>query len=257
MALVDMGLGGKVALVVGGAKNLGRIESLALAEAGADIAIVDVDIPAARETAREIRRVTGRRVIVLKADVRSTAQIDRAVLKVASRLGGIDVLVYNAATQLRKKVWEVTDEEWHRVMDTNLTGAFVSGRAVARQMIKQGRGGKIINVGSIGTFVAEPDRSVYVSSKAGLGNLTKAFAIDLAPYNIYVNGFCPGVFNSGLVKLTGQLQPGFLQTLVERTLLKRQGYPEEVAGITVFLASPASNYINAENILIDGGMLAH
>ncbi len=256
MALVDMSLDGKVALVVGGAKNLGRIESLALAEAGADVAIIDIDIPAARETAREIRQAK-RRALVLKADVRSTAQIDRAVQRVADRLGGIDVLVYNAATQLRKKVWEVTDKEWHNVMDTNLTGAFASGRAVARQMIKQGRGGKIINVGSIGTFVAEPDRSVYVSSKAGLGNLTKAFAIDLAPHNIYVNGICPGVFDSGLVKQSGQLQPGFLQGLVERTLLKRQGIPEEIAGITVFLASPASNYINAENILIDGGMLAH
>lgn len=257
MGLVNTDLSGKVALVVGGAKNLGRIESMALAEAGADIAIIDIDIPAARETAREIRKATKRRVLVLKADVRSTAQIDRAVQKIVGRFGAINVMVYNVATQLRKKVWDMTDEDWRRVLDINLTGAFISARAVARQMIKQGQGGKIINIGTIGAFVAEPDRSAYCASKGGLKLLTKALAVDLAPYNIHVNGICPGVFDTGLVKETSYLQPTFLQSLVDRTLFKRQGRPEEIAGITVFLASAASDYVTGENILIDGGMLAH
>ncbi|MDO8491945.1 MAG: SDR family oxidoreductase [Dehalococcoidia bacterium] len=257
MGLVNMRLDGKVALVVGGAKNLGKIECMALAEAGADIAIIDIAIPEARETANEIRKATKRRVIVLKADVRSTPQIDRAVQKIADKMGSIDVMVYNAGTTIRKKVWDMSDEDWDRVLDINLTGAFVSARATARQMIKQGKGGKIINISTMAAFVGEPDRTAYCASKGGMNLLTKALAIDLAPHNIQVNGICPGVFDTGLVKETSFLQPAFHQSLVDRTLYKRRGWPHEIAGITVFLSTPASDYITGDNILLDGGMLAH
>lgn len=257
MTLIKMDLAGKVALIIGGAKSLGKIECMAMAEAGADIVIVDIDMPAARETAREIRQITRRRVLPLKADVRSTAQIDRAVQRTVNRFGAIHIMIYNAATAVRKKVWDMTDEDWHLVLDTNLTGAFVSARAVARQMIKQGQGGKIINISSIGAFVAPAGRTAYAASKGGLNLLTMALANDLAPYNIYVNGICPGVFASGLAIETSHLQPEYHRSMVDRTLFKRAGYPEEIAGITVFLASPASDYMTGENIIIDGGILAH
>lgn len=253
MGLPKMDLAGKVALVTGGSRGLGRGMALALAEAGADVAVAARTVSALEEVAEEIRQ-RGRQSLALPTDVSKVAQINKMVGEVVEGFGRIDILVNNAGTIVRKPSLELTEEEWDRVVDTILKASFFCAQAVAKVMIKQKRG-KIINIGSLTSKRGISGIIPYVASRGGILQLTKALAVEWAPYNINVNAIAPGYFK------TQQTAPLFankkwVKKTVARIPLGRTGKPQDLAGVVVFLASEASDYITGQMIFVDGGWLA-
>jgi len=253
MSLSKMDLTGKVALVTGGSRGLGRGMALALAEAGADVAVAARSVSGLEETAEEIRR-RGRRSLVLPTDVSKVAQVNKMVEDTLDEFGGIDILVNNAGTIVRKPSLELTEEEWDKVVDTILKASFFCAQAAAKTMIKQKKG-KIINIGSLTSKRGIPGIIPYVASRGGILQLTKGLAVEWAPYNINVNAIGPGYFK------TQQTAPLFankewVKKTVARIPLGRTGIPEDLAGAVVFLASEASDYITGQMIFVDGGWLA-
>lgn len=239
----------KTALVVGGGSGLGQAIATGLSDAGATVIIAGRGEDKLRETVNLINGPTS----YVTLDVLDSGSIEKAVEKVVQDFGRIDILVNSAGTHLKKPTLDVTDEEWARVIDTNLTGAFRVCRAVGRQMVGQGSG-KIINIASLGASVALKDAAAYTSSKAGLVLLTKNLAVELAPDNIQVNAIAPGVFKTALNEkvLVGER----LERILANTPMKRLGKAEELAGTAVYLASRASDFVTGTVISVDGGFLA-
>src|SRR3989304_2621406 len=245
-------LKGKTALVVGGGSGLGQAIAIGLSKAGAAVSVSGRDISKLDETVKEITR-SGGVSSATEMDVLDNGSVNAATRKVVERSGSIDILVYSAGVHLKKPTLEVTDEEWSRVIETNLTGAFRVCRSVGAQMVKQGRG-KIINIASLGSFAALKDAAAYTSSKAGIVLLTKNLAVELAPHNIQVNAIAPGVFKTALNEkvLVGER----LERILSKTPLKRLRRAEELAGTAVYLSSAASDFVAGAVIPVDGGFLA-
>jgi len=248
-----MSLNGKVAIVTVGSRGLGRGMALALAEAGADVVVASRTLSALREVSQEIKD-KGRRALPIELDVWDLFSINQMVEKVLDEFGKIDILVNNAGMNIRKPAIEVTEEDWDRVVNTNLKGAFFCAQAVGKVMIKQRRG-KIINIGSLTSKVALPNMIAYAASRGGIMMLTRSLAVEWAKYNINVNAIGPGYFK------TSQTAPLFADKhWVEETLKKiplgKTGLPEDLGGTAVFLASEASDYITGQMIFVDGGWLA-
>ncbi|OGP21348.1 MAG: hypothetical protein A2054_08130 [Deltaproteobacteria bacterium GWA2_55_10] len=245
-------LKGKTALVVGGGSGLGQAIAIGLSKAGAAVSVSGRDISKLDETVKEITR-SGGVSSATEMDVLDNGSVNAATRKVVERSGSIDILVYSAGVHLKKPTLEVTDEEWSRVIETNLTGAFRVCRSVGAQMVKQGRG-KIINIASLGSFAALKDAAAYTSSKAGIVLLTKNLAVELAPHNIQVNAIAPGVFKTALNEkvLVGER----LERILGNTPMKRLGRAEELAGTAVYLSSAASDFVTGAVIPVDGGFLA-
>lgn len=257
MAIVNTSLKGKVALVTGGARGLAEYEALALAEAGAALSLIDIDLPGAKKMAQKLASASGVKAIALKCDITVPAEIQAAVDATIKQLGSVDILVNNAGWAKRVPLIETTLEDWNHMIDVNLKGAFLCTQVVARQMIKQGRGGKIVNIDSIAGKFGEPDRGAYCASKGGLHQITKVSAVEFGQYDIHVNGVGVGLFNAGMSAQTATVQPEFHKHMIGRTVFKRPGKPEEMGGITLFLASSASDYITGQTIYIDGGITIH
>lgn len=258
MPLFEADLNGKIALVTGGAQGLGKAEALALASAGANVSLVDIDLAQCEQTVRELALKSGRRVIAVKADVRAPAEVQHAVDTTTNILGGLHILVNNAGVLVRKEILDLTAEEWDWVMGVNVKGVFLCSQAAARQMIRQGQGGKIVNISSVAGFLGEPTRGAYCTSKGGVNQLTKVLAVEFAQHGICVNGVAPGIVAGGVAASLGTDQPEPLYVdLVNRISLKRRATPEEIAAIVVFLASSAADYITGQTILVDGGLTVH
>jgi NAD(P)-dependent dehydrogenase (short-subunit alcohol dehydrogenase family) len=251
MTLREFSLEGKVVLVTGAGRGLGRAGALALAGAGADCVLVSRTRSQLEETAAAVEAL-GRKALVAPADARNGAEIEATVAAAVARFGRIDILFNNAGTNVRKPVVEMTDEEWHTVMETNVKGVFVVARAVARQMIAQ-RGGVIINTSSASSVVPERDKVVYASSKGAIMQFTKGLAMELAPHGIRVNAIAPGYMLTPLVKGYLDSDADRRQRILSRIPLGRVGQPEEIGGALVFLASDASRYITGATVAIDGG----
>jgi NAD(P)-dependent dehydrogenase (short-subunit alcohol dehydrogenase family) len=243
--LEKFGLQGKVALVTGAGRNLGKTLALSLAEAGADVAVTSRTISEVQQTEQEIMK-KGRRALAISMDVTDLAEVERAVQKIVLELGRIDILVNNAASRCSKPILEMTKEEWQGVIDTNLTGAFFCCKAVGSFMIQQG-GGRIINISSRLGLQGSATRVAYCASKGALIQLTRALALEWAPYNILVNAVAPGLINTPPVAKV--IQEGKSAEIP----LKRAGEPEEIAPIVICLASDACTYMTGEVILVDGG----
>jgi NAD(P)-dependent dehydrogenase (short-subunit alcohol dehydrogenase family) len=246
-------LNGKVALVTGAARGLGRACALALAHEGADIALGLRDVATAADLELEIKTM-GRKVIRLQMDVSDLQQINDAVGRVVEIFGHIDILVNNVGIAPANLAENVTEEDFDHTVNLNLKGTFFTAQAVGKQMIKQ-RSGHIINMSSQAGFIALDSESVYCMTKAGVNHLTKNLASEWAKYNINVNAVAPTFIE------TPGTEPWlkdtvFRQSVVDRIPLGRIGKPMEVAGAVVFLASDAASLITGEILLIDGGWTA-
>ncbi|MHB1007415.1 MAG: SDR family NAD(P)-dependent oxidoreductase [Chloroflexota bacterium] len=247
-----MSLEGKVALVTGGSRGIGRAIAVALAQAGADVAVNYVRSAEGAEKTAELVRAAGRRAITIQADVARRAQAEAAVARVVAEFGHLDVLVSNAGTLTRTAFLDLTDEEWQKVIGTNLTGPFVMGQVVARQMVKQGNGGKIINVTSEVAERALPELSHYCASKGGLRQLTRTMAIELAPCGINVNAVAPGTTETDINRARMSIPEERAKRLA-RVPIGRLNQAEDVAAAAVFLAGPGSDTMVGATIAVDGG----
>jgi NAD(P)-dependent dehydrogenase (short-subunit alcohol dehydrogenase family) len=247
-------LTGQVALVTGAARGLGRAISLALANAGADVALGLRDVKADSGLAAEILKM-GRRALPLQMDMRRMKQIFSAVDRTAKEFGRIDILVNNAGIAPENLAEDVREKDFDATLDVNLKGTFFASQAAGRIMIRQ-KSGKIINMSSQAGFAALPTESIYCMTKAGIAHLTKCLAVEWGKYGITVNAVAPTFIRTpGTESVLSDA--AFRADTVERiAALHRIGEPMEVAGAVVFLASPAASLITGETILIDGGWTA-
>jgi NAD(P)-dependent dehydrogenase (short-subunit alcohol dehydrogenase family) len=247
-------LTGQVALVTGAARGLGRAISLALAQAGADVAMGLRDVATAGDLAGEIESL-GRQALPLQMDVMHLDQIFRAVEDTVERFGRLDILVNNAGGGFVNLPENVPEEEFDETLNKNVKATFFASQAAGRVMIRQKRG-CIVNMSSQAGFVALPTESVYCASKAAIAQLTKCLAVEWGKYNIRVNAVAP-TFIATPGTEAALSDPTFRADTIERiAALHRIGEPKEVAGAVVFLASDAASLITGHTLLIDGGWTA-
>ena len=242
-----MDLSGKVAIVTGSARGIGREIALRLAEAGANIVISD--IAGAESAAEEIKKM-GRQSLAINADVSSTADVANLVEKTAGEFGRIDILVNNAGIARDQLLLRMSDEDWETVLNVNLKSVFLCTRAVLRQMIKQ-RWGRIVSISSIVGIVGNPGQANYASSKAGIIGFTKSIAREVGSRGITVNAIAPGFIVS---KMTDQLSEEQKGEMLKRIPLGSLGTPRDVAEAVAFLASEEARYITGQVLGVDGGL---
>lgn len=266
---------GKVAIVTGAGRGIGKSIAITLAEAGADVTVAARTVKQIEQTADEIRRL-GRKALVVPADISKSDQVKNVVEQTVSQFGKIDILVNNAGIDILKPIafvpemrekklpeWQVaeswdtplTEEEWHQVMDTNLTSAFLFAQAIAPHMLRQKKG-KIINVSSTSSDLGTPYFSAYCVSKAGLSMFTRCLASEWAPFNICVNAVGPGVIVTEMSEEVLQ-KPTLREFVLNFLPIGRFGETRDVALLVLFLASEASNFITGQTFYIDGGQLGH
>jgi NAD(P)-dependent dehydrogenase (short-subunit alcohol dehydrogenase family) len=248
------GLEGQVALVTGAARGIGRAISLALADAGSDVALGLRDVTMASDLAEEIEGM-GRKALRLQMDVTDLGQVARAVDGAAQHFGKIDILVNNAGLGPENPAEDVREDDFDLTLAVNLKGTFFVSQAVGRVMIAQGSG-RIVNLGSQAGFVALPGESIYCMTKAAISHLTKCLAVEWGQHGITVNAVAPTfIVTPGTAPALED--PAVKADVLERiAALHRVGEPMDVAGAVVFLASPAASLITGETILIDGGWTA-
>ena len=244
-------LADRVAIVTGGNGGIGLGMARGLAEAGARVVIAARNHDKSRGAVEQLS-ATGAEAIALDVDVTSEADIARMVDEATRRFGRIDILVNNAGTNIRKPAQAVSLVEWHTVLDANLTSAFLCARSVYPQM-KNAGGGKIINIGSLLSMFGAAFAPAYGASKGGLLQLTKSLAVAWASDNIQVNAVLPGWIDTDLSREARRQIRGLDSAAVARTPMGRWGSPDDLAGVAVFLASAASNFITGAAIPVDGG----
>jgi NAD(P)-dependent dehydrogenase (short-subunit alcohol dehydrogenase family) len=247
-----MRLSGRVAAITGGALGIGRATALTFAEEGATIALGDVQIEAAETVAQEIRG-RGGKAIAVGLDVGDAAQVQAFVDRVAEVFGRLDVMFANAGIAHSAPFLEHPEAQWHRVLRVNLTGVFLCCQAAARQMVKQGGGGRIITTASINGFRGVENLAGYNAAKAGVIELTRTMAVELAQHRIAVNAIAPAQIDT---RLTRSLPEGARRRRVERIPMGRFGEPDEVARAALFLASDDASYVTGHTLAVDGGYLA-
>ncbi len=257
MNVLDLfNLSGRVAVVTGAARGLGRQAALALAEAGADVAICDLLEEDGRRTEAELGAL-GRRTYFGRTDVTRSDEIGAFVQTVIDRLGKIDILMNNAGMPSDGLALEdENDDAWRRMIDTNLSSLFYFAKPVARHMIARGEGGVIINMASISGLVISnifPRHNVpYCVAKAGVAHLTRGMASDWAQHNIRVNAIAPGYFKTAQTAASRQF-PEIVERITVNTPMKRYGQEEELKGLVLYLASPASSFMTGSVVVVDGG----
>jgi NAD(P)-dependent dehydrogenase (short-subunit alcohol dehydrogenase family) len=245
-----MRLEGKKAIVTGGAAGIGASIALALADEGADVAIADVQTEKAQAVAKQIQE-KGRRALAITCDVGYPEQVDQMVARVVEGLGGLHILVNNAAIIAQGLFWKITDQQWDRIIRNNLSSVFFCSRAAARVMIEQKQGGRIVNMSSIHATLSEPNAGPYTAAKGGIEALSRTMATELAPYKILVNCVAPGATYSELT--TPMYTESVKQALFQRVPLKEIAQPEWIAAGIVFLASEDARYMTGQVLTIDGG----
>ncbi len=246
-------LSGRTALVTGSSRGLGRAIAEGMAKAGARLIINGVNSARVDAAVAEFR-AAGHQADGVAFDVTDEAAVVRAFEGFDAAGIAIDILVNNAGIQHRKPLLEFTSAEWRKVIETNLTSAFVIGREAAKRMLPRKRG-KIINIGSLGSELARPTIAPYTTAKGGIRNLTRAMAVEWAPHGIQANAIGPGYMLTDLNQALVD-NPDFNTWLMSRVPSKRWGRPDELIGAAIFLASEASTYVNGQIIYVDGGMLA-
>lgn len=246
-------LTGRVALVTGASRGIGRATAVALAEAGADLVLTARSEGGLKETAGLVEQ-HGRRALIVTADATDGAQIDRAVATAVAGAGHIDILVNNAGMQLVKPFLDYTPAEWTQMITTNVNGALHYTHAVGRHMVER-KGGCIIDMGSIYGAVGAPGTAIYCLTKGALMSFTRSLATEWARYNIRINAICPGWIKTALTEEYMQDEKT-IQAALRGIPMRRFGLPEDVAPMAVFLASDAAAYITGQFFFIDGGQTA-
>ncbi|WP_254546915.1 SDR family NAD(P)-dependent oxidoreductase [Halomarina pelagica] len=247
-------LDGETAIVTGGNRGIGNGIARALADAGADVVVANRDRDASEAAAAAIARETGAETIAIPVDVTDEAAVEAMVETAVETFGDVDVLVNNAGITINTPAEEMTLDEWHRVVDINLTGVFSCSKHVGRRMIADG-GGSIINVSSISAFVANhPQPQIgYNASKAGVEGLKNQLASEWATHGVRVNNINPGYVRTELVEEVLETDPEMAAEWRRQMLLDEMARPEDIGPLAVYLASEASWYVTGESISIDGG----
>jgi gluconate 5-dehydrogenase len=244
-------LSGKVGMVTGGGRGIGRTLALALADAGANVVIADVLIHQGEEVVQEIKQ-KGINSLSIQVDLSQKIEIEKMVSETMKHFGRIDILINNAAINIFSPAEEFTLEAWNKVLSVNLTGVFLCAQAVGKIMIEQ-KGGKIINIASVGGMTGTYRNAIaYDSSKAGVINLTRSLAVEWGKYNINVNAIAPGMIETDLTRRRLE-DKEFYEYFVKRVPLGKIGQPDYLVGPVLFLSSEASNWMTGQTIVLDGG----
>ena len=243
----------RTVLVTGAGAGIGRAIATAFLQAGACVMANDVDVAGLEETANLLRSLAEERMATCVADVRAKSEVDAMVEETTLRFGPVDILVNNAGIYPSTPVTEILEEEWDAVIETNLRGPFLLCQAVARQMVKRGKGGSIINITSGAYKSARVGASHYCSSKAALAMFTKVLALELAEHRVRVNSVSPGLVDVGPRPFVSQV---YKDALVKMIPWGRMGRPDEIARAVLFLGSEDAEYITGEILEVDGGALA-
>ena len=249
--MADGELKGRVAVVTGGNGGIGLGMARGLAGAGATVVVSGRNAEKSRRAVAELAAL-GAQAMALEADVADEAAVNALIRGTVDRFGRLDVLVNNAGMNIRKPVQDLTLAEWHQVLDTNLTSAFLASRA-AYPIMKRGGGGKIINIGSMMSLFGTSFAPAYAASKGGIVQLTRAMASGWARDNIQVNAVLPGWIDTELTRGARAQVEGLDERVLARTPAKRWGKPDDLAGIAVFLAGRGSDFVTGAAIAVDGG----
>ena len=248
-----MKLQNRVAIVTGGGKGIGREICLGLSKQGAKIVIAELDIENSNKVIEEIKD-SGSEAISIKTDISNENSVKNLILETIKKFNKIDILINNAGIRHVKKLDDYNLNDWNDMLSVNLTGPYICCKAVIPEMKKVGKG-KIINFGSIASFMGRPDRVGYVAAKSGVLGLTRALAIDLKGTNINVNTICPGLISTSFNKKYAE-DPTHGEKWGKETIVGRWGLPSDIVGAAIFLSSDDSDFINGSEIKIDGGWLA-
>jgi len=253
VGIPSLSLEGRVAIVTGGKRGMGRAIALTFAEAGADVAVCSRVVAGGEldAVAEEIRKL-GRRSLAVQADVGRKVDVDNLVQKVVSELGDIDILVNNAGVFKASPLVDLPEEDWDEMLDTNLRGCYLCCQAVAKGMIKR-KTGSIINIASAAAFNPAPSQSAYNCSKTAVRMLTSILAFELARYNILVNAIAPGWTRTKMTEFL-EFSPSDKAAALANIALGRMGEPQEIANVALFLASDLASYATGATWRVDGGV---
>jgi glucose 1-dehydrogenase len=247
-------LQGKTAIVTGGNSGIGMAIAIELASQGANIVIDYVAHPEATEALEQKLHALGECSIGVQADVSKIADLERLIAEAVAAFGRVDIMVNNAGVETRTSVLDTTEEQYDKVLDINLKSAFFGVQLAAKQMIKQGGGGRIINITSVHEDWPMPGNTAYCLSKGGMRMLTRTAGVELAPHNILIVGVGPGAVATPINTSTLN-DPVLLKKLDDAIPMGRMAQPEEIASVVAFLAGPGASYLTATTIFADGGIM--
>ncbi len=247
-----MRLKGKVALVTGAGRGIGRGIAEVFADEGANVAVNDVADMAQADSVAERIRSKGRRALTVQADVARRADVEPMVERVWSELGPIDILVNNAGIETIVPFLELTDEQWTRLVDVNLRGAWLCSQVFCRRALAEGRKGSIVNIGSIQAAKVLPGRTHYAPTKLGLEALTRNMSAEMTPQGIRVNCIHPGLIDTPMTEWVMK-SPDILPLVLAQISLGRAGHPREIGAVAAFFASDEASYLTGQSIFVDGG----